>query len=209
MQGYFITGTDTNIGKTFVATRLLEQLNKTGKKTLGFKPIASGCEKTPNGLRNEDALALQQAASIACPYELVNPFAFAPPIAPHIAAAQQQITISIEQLIQAAKQLDTLQPDVIVVEGAGGWTVPINDQHSFADFAKALNFPVILVVGMRLGCLNHAILSYQSIVQAGVPLAGWVANCIEPMMPYLQENIDTLRAAIKAPLIEVVPFQAE
>ena len=204
MTGFFITATDTDAGKTCVAAGVLHVLAARGHTTAAMKPVSAGCHETAEGLRNEDALILQRQATLALPYEHVNPYAYAPMMAPHIAAAQ------IGQLIDIAhikKIFDDVvrRVDCVVVEGAGGWQVPINDHETMANIAQALGLPVILVVGMRLGCLNHALLSVESIAHHGLPLAGWVANTLHPEFTALQYNIDALHARINAPLLGVVP----
>lgn len=207
-RGFFITGTDTEVGKTWVSAALLSALKARGHSTAAMKPVSAGCVETPEGLRNEDALILQRHATLALPYEQVNPYAFAPPIAPHLAAARigQRIDIAPVKAI-----FDSIAPhaDYLVVEGAGGWRVPLNERETIADLAKVLDLPVILVVGMRLGCINHALLSCESIAGHGVKLAGWVANSILPDFAELEENIDTLRQRIDAPLLGVIPHMTE
>ena len=206
-RGIFVTGTDTGVGKTWVSTGLMAALQQRGLAVLGMKPVASGCEQTPAGLRNEDALLLQRQGSHPIDYQLLNPYAFAPPIAPHVAAAQAGTRIDLARLETNYKILST-QADVVVVEGAGGWLVPLNERDPMADLAARLELEVMLVVGLRLGCINHALLSVESIVRRGVPLAGWVANTLEPAMPVLAENLAALRAHIEAPLLGVVPHLA-
>lgn len=207
-RGFFITGTDTEVGKTWVSAVLLAALKARGHSTAAMKPVSAGCIEAPEGLRNEDALILQRHATLALPYEQVNPYAFAPPIAPHIAAARigQRIDIApIKTLFHSIAP----QADYMIVEGAGGWRVPLNEREAIADLAKALGLPVILVVGMRLGCINHALLSCESIAGHGVKLAGWVANGILPDFAELEENIDTLRQRIDAPLLGALPHMTE
>ncbi len=206
-QKIFITGTDTHIGKTTFACSLLESLNQEGHKTIGLKPIASGCEPTPEGLRSEDALKLQKNASIQLPYELVNPVAYEPPIAPHLAAAQIHDSLSVKKLLTQCEATLKLEADFIVIEGCGGWLVPLNTKETMADFAKALDASVILVVGMRLGCINHALLTVESIQRSGVPLLGWIANCIDKEMKNLDDNIETLQQRIDSPLLGVLEFK--
>lgn len=203
----FITGTDTNIGKTYVTTGLLQQLKQQSYATIGLKPLSSGCFFNPEGeLRNEDALALQQAASINLPYELVNPFIFEPPIAPHIAAAAAGLKLTVAQLNEKIQPALNIAADFCLVEGVGGWRMPLNQEETMADFVKGNNFPVILVVGMRLGCLNHSILTAQAIQNDKITLLGWVANCIDPQMEFVDENIDMLQKWIKAPLLGKVTY---
>lgn len=207
-RGFFITGTDTEVGKTWVSAALLAALAARGHTTAAMKPVSAGCAETAEGLRNEDALILQRHATLALPYEQVNPYAFAPAIAPHIAAARIGRRIDIAPVKAIFNRIGP-QADYIIVEGAGGWRVPLNEHETIADLARALGLPVILVVGMRLGCINHALLSCESIAGHGVTLAGWVANGILSDFAELQENIDTLRQRIGAPLLGVIPHMAE
>lgn len=192
--GYFITGTDTGVGKTYMTCRLLDALHTQGKTALGFKPMASGAEATPEGLRNEDGLLLQAHSSGEPEYTHINPICLEPAIAPHIAAAQAGETLSVTRsLADLATLQHTYQPNVVVVEGAGGWLCPLDEQHTFADLALAIGFPVILVVGMQLGCLNHALLTAQAIKASGLPFAGWIANTPSgTAMPCYQDNLATL-----------------
>lgn len=203
-RGFFVTGTDTAVGKTWVAASLLSALSERGYITAAMKPIASGCTQTPSGLRNDDALLLMRHASLTLPYEQVNPYAFVEPVAPHIAARMTGCEIEIAPL---KTTFDTIasQADYLIVEGVGGWKVPLNARETTADLAVALNLPVILVVGMRLGCLNHALLSCDSIVGHGLSLAGWVANTIDPAFRVFNENIQALRDRIPAPLLGTIP----
>ena len=208
MKGFFVTGTDTEVGKTFCAAGLLHALQSQGLTTIAMKPVASGCEVTPEGLRNEDALLLMEQMTAQASYDEVNPYAFVPPMAPHLAASQVGLTIDSGSLVEQATMLAT-RADRIVVEGAGGWLAPLNEQQSFADLVQQLELPVILVVGIRLGCLNHALLSYESMSARGVTVAGWIANtgladaanCMD-----IEENISSLTSRISAPLIGTVPF---
>lgn len=194
-HGFFITGTDTGVGKTRVSSALLTAFNALGFSTAGMKPVATGCVNTAQGLRNNDALALQQHASLQLSYDQVNPYAFEPAIAPHIAATQAGQTVD---LIRIKHELDILSKvaDVVIVEGVGGWFVPLNHNATIADLAHILELPVILVVGVRLGCLNHALLSVKSIESSGLPFAGWIANVIDPSMQCIEENITALRERI-------------
>lgn len=195
----FITGTDTGVGKTYIATRLLKQYNDKGLKTIGLKPVASGCELTNGKLYNDDARALQQAASVKLDYDLVNPFAFLPPIAPHLAAHATKTTLTVHTLIEKTKTALQIPADIRLVEGAGGWLLPLNDRETMADFVIRQNFSVILVVGMRLGCLNHALLTANIMQATNVHCIGWIANCMDPSMPYLNENIETLKQQLWMP----------
>lgn len=206
-QNIFVTGTDTSIGKTYIACALLRQLRAAGHTACGYKPVASGCEQTRQGLRNDDALALQRASASKLPYEQINPYAFEPAIAPHLAAKAAAQRIKTTVLDEAHVRL-AVAHDVVVIEGAGGWLVPLNDDISFAGWVAQHDWPVLLVVGMRLGCINHALLSAESI-QRRTRLLGWVANVLPPEMPELQGNIETLQRRISAPLLGVMPVDAE
>lgn len=202
----FITGTDTEVGKTFITAGLLKAFEKQGYTTLGLKPVSAGCEVTEDGLRNEDALALQQAATEKVVYEVVNPVAYEPAIAPHIAAMEKGKLLtasSLEGFVRGA----LLKPaKVKLIEGAGGWFTPLNYRETLADLVKKLEVPVILVVGMRLGCLNHALLTVAALQASGLRLAGWVANQIDPEMSRYEENLETLKQMIDAPCLGEVPF---
>ena len=202
-QGFFVTGTDTEVGKTVISVGLINQLQQQGLRVVAMKPVASGCEMTAQGLRNEDALALQAAADIKVAYEQVNPYAFAPAIAPHIAAQQADTEIDLQRLADVYQQLQQ-QADATVVEGAGGWLVPLNDNQTIADLAVQIKLPVVLVVAIKLGCINHALLTAQSIRSSGLELAGWVAN------DFLGDSqneaiIDAINSRIGAPCLGVVP----
>ena len=198
-KNYFITGTDTEIGKTYTTVALLNYFNKQGLQTAGLKPIASDAELTANGLRNGDAMQIQAAMSMNFPYEQINPFVFEQPIAPHLAAAPG--TLNVQNTMQACQPILNSNYDVLLVEGAGGWLVPLNDQETFADLAIAFGFPIILVVGLRLGCINHTMLTWENIQRRNVPCAGWIANHIDPEMKKQAENIATLTTMIgKEPL---------
>lgn len=199
----FVTGTDTGIGKTHASAALLMALRAHGLRASGMKPVASGCRTTPAGLRNEDAEALIAASDPEPAYADCNPFAFAEPIAPHIAAARCGNEVTLEP-IQAAYARLAQGGGRIVVEGVGGWAAPLSPTLMQADLAHALDLDVILVVGLRLGCLSHALLSARAIAADGCRLVGWIANRIDPAMPYAQENIDTLRARLPAPLLGVL-----
>ena len=202
--GLFVTGTDTGVGKSRVAVALIGRLAAHGGRVAGFKPVAAGCDWIDGAWRNEDALALQAAASVDLPYESINPYVFEPPIAPHIAAAEAGIEVTVAGLLDHYRRLRE-QADAVVVEGAGGWLVPLNERESLADLAVALELPVVLVVAIRLGCLNHALLSAETIRVRGLPLHGWVANLIEGETPRYRENIETLSGRLDAPLLGIVP----
>lgn len=202
---FFITGTDTDAGKTTAAAGLLATARQHGLSTLACKPVASGSEHTKDGLRNNDALLLASQCSIELPYASINPYAFAPAIAPHLAATEAGNMPDCMQLQQAAEHVLALQADLTLIEGAGGWRVPLNHNETLADLAIALQLPVILVVGMKLGCLNHALLTAEAIMHDGLPLAGWIANCVDPQMSRLSDNLQTLQQMMPAPCLATVP----
>ena len=202
---FFVTGTDTEVGKTFATTALLQAAKKAGLKTLALKPIAAGAEETSEGLQNEDALALMAAMTTKLPYAQVNPAVYKTPASPHISAAIDSKRASISRLVGVCRGALMQDFDMGFVEGAGGWRVPVNDREHLSQLPLEMNLPVILVVGMRLGCLNHALLTVEAIQRDGLALAGWIANCIDPAMGYRQENIETLNSAISAPCLGVIP----
>lgn len=207
-RAFFVTGTDTGVGKTHVTALLLRALAAEGKPVVGLKPVAAGCEATADGLRNDDALALMAASTVALPYAQVNPVALVAPLAPHIAAARESRRVRVNQLSGLVRgAIMQARADVTLVEGAGGWRVPLSETESMADLACELAMPVILVVGLRLGCLNHALLTAEAIRRDGLRLAGWVANAVDPHMDAREENIETLRAALGAPLLGVVGWE--
>ncbi|QOJ24201.1 MAG: dethiobiotin synthase [Gammaproteobacteria bacterium] len=203
-QGYFVTGTDTGIGKTIVSCALLRAFAAQGEKVIGMKPVVAGSEND----HWYDVEQLIAASNISAAREHINPYAFDPPVSPHIAAQQAGVDIDLA-VIQRAYQALSSQADIVVVEGAGGFLVPLNARQTGADLARALNLPVILVAGMRLGCLNHALLTAQAICAAGLSLAGWVANGIDPQMMMLEENIATLEQRLNCPLLGILPFTKE
>jgi dethiobiotin synthetase len=200
----FITGTDTGIGKSVVTASLLRALQARGLRALGKKPIASGCTLTAQGLRNEDAELLRTHGSGAADYALVNPYALPEPIAPHLAAGRAGVEIRLDPIVAAFAALSTMS-QCVVVEGVGGWAVPLSPTLMQADLVRALKLPVILVVGLRLGCLNHALLSARTIISDGGDLIGWIANRIDPLMDCVDENLATLRARLAAPCLGVLP----
>lgn len=202
----FITGTDTDAGKTVVACGLLKALAAAGKTTCALKPIAAGCEPTAQGLTNSDALLLQASATQALPYSQVNPIALTQACAPHIAAQKEGRRLQVDRVAGICRGVLMQKADICVVEGAGGWRVPLSPREYLSDLAKQLNSPVVLVVGMRLGCLNHALLTAEAIIKDGLPLVGWVANVVDPNMMHLDDNINTLKALLPAPCLGVVPF---
>lgn len=204
-RSVFVTGTDTGIGKTYASVALLASLRARGLRAAGMKPVASGCRATAQGLRNEDAEALIAASDPAPAYADCNPYAFEPPIAPHVAAREAGDEVRLEPIRTAYARLAG-DADRVVVEGVGGWLAPLSDSLMQADLARALQLPVILVVGLRLGCLNHALLSARAIRADGCVLAGWIANRIDPAMQRSEENLATLRARLDAPLLGVLAF---
>ncbi len=205
MRGLFVTGTDTEIGKTLAAGALLHAYRRLGLRAAGMKPVAAGCEETPAGWRNDDVEALRAASNVAAPLDEVNPYRFLPPIAPHVAAARAGVVIDLD-LIRARCESLARRADAVVVEGAGGFLVPLGDDATFADLAVRLALPVVLTVGMRLGCINHALLTQEAIRGHGLVLAGWIANRIDPGMSAYEENLATLRARLAAPLLGVMPW---
>ncbi|AGA91718.1 dethiobiotin synthase [Thioflavicoccus mobilis 8321] len=204
MTGLFVTGTDTDCGKTEVALGLMAAWQAEGRTVLGMKPVASGCHSTPGGLRNGDAERLLAQGSRAVDYRFVNPYAFAPPIAPHVAAEQAAVEIDLE-IIDAAFAELAAAAERVVVEGVGGWRVPLGAGRFLGDLPRRLDLPVVLVVGIRLGCINQALLTAEAIAADGIRLVGWVANRIDPEMAAAEENIATLDALIPAPCLGVVP----
>ncbi|HVV96028.1 MAG TPA: dethiobiotin synthase [Rhodanobacteraceae bacterium] len=204
-RGVFVTGTDTGIGKTHASVALLCAHRAHGRRASGMKPVASGCRATPAGLRNEDAEALIAASDPAPAYALCNPFAFEPPIAPHIAAREAGIEVSFRPIGDAFREIAS-RTDRVVVEGVGGWCVPLSDALMQADLVRALGLPVVLVVGLRLGCINHTLLTARAIEADGCALAGWIANRIDPAMAFADENLATLRARLAMPLLGEFAF---
>ncbi|MCF1428254.1 MAG: dethiobiotin synthase [Shewanella sp.] len=211
---YFVTGTDTDCGKTLVSCALLHRagvVTASGRqvRTLGLKPVASGCEMTADGLRNFDASALLSASTLTPAYQIVNPFAFSPAIAPHIAAQEQGVDISPESLRSSLDLTQMAIADFCLIEGAGGWRLPLGQGRYMSELVQYLSVPVILVVGMKLGCLNHAVLTLEAIKADGLQVAGWVANCVDPEMSRYQENLDSLKALLDVPLLGEIPFLPE
>ena len=203
---WFITGTDTGVGKTRIAAALCCALAGRGISVAAMKPVASGCSLTPEGLRNDDALALLAAMNVRARYSDVNPYAFAPAIAPHIAAQEAGVGIDFEVLDRAFERL-RMQSQAMIVEGAGGWLAPLDATRGFADLAAHWQMDVVLVVGMRLGCLNHALLTAESIERRGLRLSGWVANAIDPGFERLADNIASLRSRLRAPCLGNFSFE--
>ncbi|MDI6526948.1 dethiobiotin synthase [Pseudomonas otitidis] len=202
---FFVTGTDTEIGKTTIACGLLQAARNAGLSTAAAKPVASGCERTAKGLRNSDALGLLAGCSLPLRYEEVNPFAFEPAIAPHLAAREAGVQLDVEALAGPVNAVLACNADFTLVEGAGGWRVPLAGGENLSDLAVRLGLPVILVVGVRLGCINHAVLSAEAIQRDGLVLAGWVANIVDPATSRLEENLATLAERLPAPCLGRVP----
>jgi dethiobiotin synthetase len=204
-RSYFDAGTDTEVGKTLVSCLLLHAAAARGLETIGMKPLAAGGAATPEGLRNEDALQLMAAATRKLPYAQVNPVCLPEPLSPHLAARLAGRRIGVDRLAGFCQGVLMQRAGFTLIEGAGGWRVPINDREYLSDVARALQLPVLLVVGLRLGCLNHALLTAEAIHRDGLTLAGWVANTLDPHMARREDNVATLVEAIGAPLLGVVP----
>jgi dethiobiotin synthetase len=204
-KSLFITGTDTGVGKTVVSAALTRGLVARGLRVAVMKPIASGSDSTPDGLRNSDALTLMAATNVSVPYEAVNPYCFLPPVSPHIAASEAGVAIDLA-LLRSRFDALAAASDGVIVEGAGGWLAPISETATMADLAVALSLPVLLVVGLRLGCLSHALLTRESIATRGVAFAGWIANAIDPCFDRAAENLATLTARLGTPPLARVPF---
>jgi dethiobiotin synthetase len=202
---FFIAGTDTDVGKTAVAAGLLAAANQRGLQTLALKPVAAGAVQSEQGLRNEDALVLQSVMSVTLSYEQVNPVVFETAIAPHIAAQQAGRRMTVSQLAGFCRGTLMTPHDFALIEGAGGWRVPLSGRETLAGLAVDLQAPVILVVGLKLGCINHALLTAEAIQRDGLPLAGWVGNLIDPDMSCAEENVESLRALLPAPCLGIVP----
>lgn len=209
MKEFFITGTDTDAGKTHVTSLLLKLLAQHKKNAIGFKPLAAGCEMAFDQLVNADALMLMESATVSAKYDVINPFAFAPPIAPHIAAEQVGVTITLDKLSTAYSTLKQQGADYHLTEGAGGWALPINNTDYLYDWVKAEQLPVILVVGMKLGCLNHALLTAAHMQSLGINCVGWIANQVDPNMDEYQANLDSLKARLPFPILAISPYSEQ
>jgi dethiobiotin synthetase len=205
-RGIFVTGTDTAVGKTVVACGLARGLRAQGARVAVMKPVASGATRTPEGLRNADALALIEAAQATAAYAVVNPYCFEPPISPHIAAKEAQIEVDIA-IIRRNFEVLAAQADWVVVEGAGGWFAPISDRQTMADVAWALAVPTLMVVGVKLGCLNHAQLTRLAIEARGVSFAGWIASAVDPAMARTAENLASLERLLGEPALAIAPCE--
>ncbi len=204
VTGYFITGTDTNVGKTWATIALMRYFQNQGQSVVGMKPVAAGCVMQDGQLKNEDALLIQKNASVPIDYNLINPYAYALPVSPHIAGVDNPVNLA--HLVTRFERLKN-RADRVVVEGAGGWYSPLNEREANSDLAVALALPVIMAVAIRLGCINHARLTYQAISQSGVDCAGWIAMCTDPDMLSRDENIAAIKAAMDAPLLGVLPYR--
>lgn len=207
-KGLFITGTDTGVGKTVVTLALMRGLQQKGLRVLGMKPVATGAVWRDGRLVNEDALALWRAGSVAVAYQQINPYLFESPVSPHLAARTAGKRIDIGNIECHCADLQQTA-DCVLVEGVGGWLVPLNERDKLADLALALDLPVVLVVGLRLGCLNHALLSLASIRASGAELAGWIGNRIDPDFRHAAENLETLHIEFGTPPLAVLPFHGQ
>ncbi|MBI1398214.1 MAG: dethiobiotin synthase [Betaproteobacteria bacterium] len=203
-RGFFVTGTDTEVGKTLVAAALMHALRRRNRSVIGMKPVAAGGEWSNGTVRNEDVDTLRAAATVVCDDDATHPYVFREPIAPHIASEREGRPIELRTILASFATL-AKRADVVVVEGAGGFLVPLNARETFADLATALGLPVVLVVGMRLGCINHALLTQEAILARGLSFAGWVANHVTKDMPVRAENVATLRERLRAPLLAEIP----
>ena len=204
---YFVTGTDTEVGKSIVTAAILRKAADLKLKSIGMKPVASGCEQTPEGLRNEDALLMMEHMTEVLPYEQVNPIALEPAIAPHVAAVQAGRTLSAQRLVGLARGLMMKPADLMLIEGAGGWRVPLNERETYARVPGELALGVIVVVPLRLGCINHALLTAEAIRHDGLTVAGWVANRPdEAVMSCEEETLDFLKGHMGAPCLGVLPW---
>ena len=207
-RAWFLTGTDTEIGKTFVTCALLHAARAAGHSAVGMKPIAAGADLVDGERVNEDAARIRAAGSFDPGLRALNPYCLASPIAPHIAAAEEGVRIEPARILRAFEEL-AVRADVVIVEGVGGFRVPLDERYDTADLAVDFTLPVILVVGMRLGCINHALLTIEALAARGLRLAGWIANRVDPAMLRFDENLAALQARIPAPLLGVVPHVAD
>lgn len=206
MAAFFVTGTDTGVGKTLAAAALLHAAGARGLRTIGVKPVAAGALLREGRRVNEDAWLLRAAATVVLPYEQVNPVLLERPMAPHLAAAEEGVRLEVAAIAAACRDAARAGHDLLLAEGAGGWLVPLDERETMADLAVALGWPVVLVVGMRLGCLNHALLTAEAIRACGLSLAGWIANSAWPAMPALAENVATLDRRLGAPRLGTLPW---
>jgi dethiobiotin synthetase len=205
-KSFFVTGTDTDVGKTLAVCAMLRAAAAAGHSVVGMKPLAAGGTQTEEGLRNDDALQLLEASTLKLSYDEINPICLPEPASPHIAAELAQRKVRIDRLAGFCQGVLSLRANLTLLEGAGGWRVPVNEREFVSDLAKQLRLPVIIVVGMRLGCLNHAMLTGETIARDGLRIAGWIANRIDPHMEHYQRNLDTLREGFPAPLLGEIPW---
>jgi len=199
----FVTGTDTGCGKTFVSAALLGRLGRAGVRALGMKPVATGAHRGPEGLVNEDVETLRLASNVSAPSTMRNPYLFEPPCSPHIAAAHAGVAIDIAAIVEAYREC-VHRADVVIVEGVGGWLVPLSERLTVADLARALDLPTLLIVGIRLGCINHALLTASAMAESGVPFLGWLANVMDDELYAVDDVIGSLERRIPAPLLGVI-----
>jgi dethiobiotin synthetase len=204
--GFFITGTDTDVGKTWATIALMHYFKNKGFSVVGMKPVAAGCLWQDGQLKNADALLMQENANLALEYKEINPYAFEMPVSPHLAAKKNPVQLDV---IEKAFCDLKVKADVVLVEGAGGWLAPLNEKCDIADLAKVLQIPLIMVVAIRLGCINHARLTFDGIQNSGVQCAGWLATCVDPEMQKQDENIETIKNKISAPFLGALPYTKE
>ena len=215
MKQYFVTGTDTEVGKTYVTCHLLRAATQAKLTSIGYKPIAAGCDLVDGEWVNEDAANIQKASGLSLPISEINPIALKPPIAPHIAASEAGVELTQDAIEKGLNHLQSYNVDFLLMEGAGGWRLPLSlgnenaPTRYLSDVVKSLNMPVILVVGMRLGCLNHAMLTAEAVLADGLTIAGWVANDVTGNMTRYDENLASLKAMMPAPLLAEIPFKAQ
>ncbi len=203
---FFVTGTDTDAGKTYVTVGLLKAASRKGLSCFGLKPVAAGAIRDDGELVNEDALKIQQASSVNLAYSQINPIVFEPAIAPHIAALKENRVVSVSRVEGFVKGAMLTPGEFVLVEGAGGWRVPLNDRELISDLAKELSYPVILVVNMKLGCINHALLSIEAIKNDGLPIGGWIANTGQTSMESYEDNLKSLQSRIFAPFLGALEY---
>lgn len=194
---FFVTGTSTNVGKTYATAAILKESQKLGRRVLGLKPIASGAE---HGI-NSDALELMESSNVSLSLSEINPFCFEPAIAPHIAAARAEVQLTADNIVDGLRTMLSLDTDLCLIEGAGGWAVPINEHQMWSDVVRLMDVPVVLIVGMTLGCINHALLTERAIMADNCVLHGWIANPFDPDMEAYQENLETLKSRMKSPFL--------
>ncbi|MBK4764973.1 MAG: ATP-dependent dethiobiotin synthetase BioD [Pantoea sp. Brub] len=206
MKNWFITGTDTGIGKTFVTRALLQATNNVGYSVVGYKPVATGCKLINNEIINNDALILQRYSNITLNLSQVNPIAFIEHTSPHIASVKQQQIITLDMLSAGLRKLEVLSSDLILIEGAGGWYTPLSERNTYADWVYDEQLSVILVVGIKLGCINHAILTFDAIKYRKLKILGWIANTIVPPDKFYHNYIDSLKKILKTPCLGIIPY---